>query len=223
MTATTPSQVVVAIDAMFGPDRNELALAPGDLLELNRCRASLELAASFWERGQEAQAARQVGGRDPVERIRRLLASCPDEVPPEVDLPFVDALDVRIGIEDLIRTAWTNYRVGEWSGATVFAGTAIEALLLWLVRTRGGDVPVAAAPEQDPLNRASFEELIKRAEAAQLLDAATLDQIRGGQAARNLIHPGRSIRLGRLCSRGTSLVALSAFYILVEDLAKRAR
>lgn len=243
-----PSLVVDAIEAMFGPSRTELdsrymssthapevrtllamideipselmTLGPATLLEFNRCRATLAFAAAIWEKGIGGFQPGQVGGKDPIERIRRLLATCPDEIPPEIELPFVTEIEVRNGIEELVKTAWTNYRVAEWAGATVFAGTAIEALLLWLVRRQqDGQTPID--PDQDPLNKLRFEDLVKRTEEGKWLNKSTIEQIRHGQAARNLIHPGRSIRLGKTCNRATSLTAFAAFYSLAEDLGKR--
>src|SRR4051812_46375928 len=135
MPNVLPSQVVAAIDSMFGPNRNELdgraighnysaevrALLslldelPRDLidlpftdyLELSRCRAALVTSLALWNVG-DVQRARDVGGKDPVERIRRLLKQCHDELPPpEPELPFIADMDVRLGIEDRIRAAWT--------------------------------------------------------------------------------------------------------------------
>jgi hypothetical protein len=36
---------------------------------------------------------------------------------------------------------------------------------------------------------------------------------------RNLIHPGRSIRLGEKCNRGTAYTALAALEHVVNDLS----
>jgi len=189
------------------------------MLDLARCRSTLAYALALWEKGIGSTTAKQVGGRDPVERIRRILLTCPDELPPEIDMPFIEDIEVRGGIEHVVRTAWANYRIGEWAGATVFAGAAAEAVLLWLVRARRSEEPPAGDPKMDPFNKLHLDDLIKRAAAEQWLDTATTSQLRQAQDARNLIHPGRAFRLEKECSRGTALTAFAALYLLIEDLA----
>jgi hypothetical protein len=183
MPKILPSQVVSAIDSMFGPSRNELdshavtnvyraeahALlglldeVPGDLidlpytdyLEFSRCRAVLSTSLALWN-GGDARPARDVGGKDAVERIRRLMKQCHDELPsPEPELPFIADDDIRLGIEDRIRAAWTDLSAREWMGATVFAGAALEALLLWGLK----QVSLTNAPKR-PLDQLHLADLI---------------------------------------------------------------
>jgi hypothetical protein len=114
--------------------RGLVDLASRDNLELLRCRGALASALARWNSGDHAPA-RDVGGRDPVERIRQLMIQCQDELPPaEPELPFISEPDVRLGIEDRIHAAWTDFNAREWMGATVIAGAALEALLLWALR-----------------------------------------------------------------------------------------
>jgi hypothetical protein len=42
-----------------------------------------------------------------------------------------------------------------------------------------------------------------------------------GLSRRNLIHPGRAIRTGQECYKGTATVALGTLYCVIEDLARR--
>ena len=107
-----------------------------DYLEFSRCRAVLATSLARWNVG-DIQRARGVGGKDAVERIRRLMKQCLDEPPPlEPELPFIADADVRLGIEDRIRAAWVDFNAREWMGATVFAGAALEALLLWALKQK---------------------------------------------------------------------------------------
>jgi hypothetical protein len=46
----------------------------------------------------------------------------------------------------------------------------------------------------------------------------TAQQARLGKDFRNLIHPGRASRLGKICDRGTALSALAAVEHVVRDL-----
>ena len=68
--------------------------------------------------------ANSVGGKDVIERIRRLMLKCHDQLPPrEPELPFIADEDARLGIEDRIQAAWTDFHAREWMGATVLGGT----------------------------------------------------------------------------------------------------
>jgi hypothetical protein len=133
MPKILPSQLVSAIDSMFGPARNELDsravthayrveiqallglldevpselvdLSSADYLEFSRCRAVLATSLALWNVG-DTRPARDVGGKEAVERIRRPLKQCHYELPPpEPGLPFITDSVVRFGIEDRIRAA----------------------------------------------------------------------------------------------------------------------
>jgi hypothetical protein len=122
-----PSQLVEAIDSLFGPNRTELDgravthvyraevhallallddvprelidLRSGDYLEFTRCRAVLATSLVRWNLG-DITPARDVGGKDSVERIRRLMKQCDDELPPaEPELPFISDADWRDDID----------------------------------------------------------------------------------------------------------------------------
>jgi hypothetical protein len=68
--------------------------------------------------------------------LRVLLAKCPDEAPSPgtAELLFVTDADLRESIQRDISAANQDAVNGEWKGATVLAGSAIEALLLWAVQ-----------------------------------------------------------------------------------------
>jgi hypothetical protein len=137
-----PSQIIVAIDSLFGPSRNELDgraithnyrpevgallslleevpsdlidLSSVDYLEFTRCRAVLATSIARWNLGDTAPA-RDVGGKDAIERIRRLIQKCHDELPPAVpELAFISDSDTRLGIEDRIQAAWTDFNARHW-------------------------------------------------------------------------------------------------------------
>lgn len=243
MPKVLPSQIVSAIDGMFGPNRPEIDsgaitniyraevhallnlldevpgelidLASMDYLEFSRCRAVLATSLALWNVG-DARPVRNVGGKDALERIRRLMKQCHDELlPPEPELPFIVDTDVRLGIEDRIRAAWTDFNAREWMGATVFAGAALEALLLWALK----QVKLTNAPKL-PLDRLHLADLINLAASNSVIDAATEQQSGLAKDARNLIHPGRALRSGEACNKATALAALAAVYRLIEQLRK---
>jgi hypothetical protein len=243
MPRILPSQLVSAIDSMFGAGRNEIYsdaitnryraevhallglldevpselidLPTTDYLEFSRCRAVLSTSLALWNVG-DGRPARDVGGKDPIERIRRLMKQCHDELPPAApELPFIADDDIRLGIEDRIRAAWTDFNAREWMGTTVFAGAALEALLLWALKQR----PLTDMPER-PLDQLHLTDLIGLAASNGLIDAATEQQAGLAKDARNLIHPGRALRSGDACNKATALAALAAVYRLIEQLKK---
>jgi hypothetical protein len=243
MPKILPSQVVSAIDVMFGSNRNELDgrsvahtyraevhallglldevpselfdLSSADYLEFSRCRAVLATSLALWN-ADDPRPARDVDGKDAVERIRRLMKQCHDEPsPPEPELPFIADTDIRFGIEDRIRAAWTDFNAQEWMGATVFAGAALEALLLWALK----QVPLANTSKR-PLDRLHLTDLISLAASNGVIDAGTEQQAGLAKDARNLIHPGRALRSGEACNKATALAALAAVYRLIEQLKK---
>jgi len=174
----------------------------------------LSTSLALWN-GGDGRPARDVGGKDPVERIRRLMKQCHDELPsPEPELPFIVDDDIRFGIEDRIRAAWTDFNAREWMGATVFAGAALEALLLWALKQR----PLANMPKR-PLDQLHLTDLISLAASNDLIDTGTEQQAGLAKDARNLVHPGRALS-GDACNKATALAALAAVYRLIEQLKK---
>jgi hypothetical protein len=191
-----------------------------EYVELSRCRAVLATTLARWNVGDDAHWAKEVGGKDPIERIRRLILQCHDQFPPpEPELPFIADMDLRLGIEDQIRAAWTNFNAREWMGATVFAGTALEALLLWAVKHK------SQGRAGKGMRRKSFDEmylseLIQEAEANRLVSAETRSQACLATDARNLLHPGKVARSGVACSKATALTALAGVYRVADDLKR---
>lgn len=245
MPSILPSHVVAAIDSMFGPNRNELDIravkhiykvqvhallamldeVPPELIDLNaseylefsQCRAVLATKLPAWNLG-DISPANDVGGKDVIERIRRLMLKCRDQLPPpEPELPFIADDDTRLGIEDRIQAAWTDFNAREWMGATILAGHVIEALLLWALKKKGGIAPLKKSPDELHLH-----DLIAEAEKHRLITAECKQLAGLAKDARNLIHPGKATRSGTTCSKATALIALSAVYRIAEDLKSRA-
>ena len=60
---------------------------------------------------------------------------------------------------------------------------------------------------------------IKVARHLALIEDDTEKQADLARGFRNLIHPGRSARLAKVCDRGTALSALAAVELIVRDLS----
>jgi hypothetical protein len=82
--------------------------------------------------------------QDAVQRMREILVACRDDPLPQGAsiLPFISDPDLRDSIARDIRAADDALSHGEWKGATVLAGSAIEALLHW--RLQGEPKPALA-------------------------------------------------------------------------------
>ena len=94
------------------------------------------------------------------------MKQCHDELPPaEAELPFITDEDIRLGVEDRIHAAWVDFNAREWMGATVFAGAALEALLLWSLKR----VTLTETPKR-PLDELHLTDLIRLAVMNRLID-----------------------------------------------------
>jgi hypothetical protein len=241
MPKILPSQIVAAIDSLFGPNRNELDsgairhvyraevftllamldqvpselidLGANDYLEFGRCRAVLATSLPGWNLGDLAPV-KAVGGKDAIERIRRLMKQCHDEMPPAApELTFIADMDTRLGIEDRIRAAWTDFDAREWMGATVLSGAALEALLLWALK----QIALSKQPKRS-LDELHLEDLIQLAVSNGIIDESTRQQASLAKDARNLIHPGKAQRSGNECNKAAALTAFAAVYRVAEAL-----
>lgn len=241
MPSILPSHIVSAIDIMFGTNRNEIDghavrhinkaqvhallsmldevppalidLNAQDYLEFSQCRAVLATKIPAWNLG-DISPANSVGGKDVIERIRRLMLKCRDHLPPpEPELPFIAEDDTRLGLEDRIRAAWIDFNAREWMGATILAGHVIEALLLWAVKNNGGTTPFKKSPDELHLH-----DLIAEAQKRGVITLECKQLAELANDARNLIHPGKATRSGTACSKATALTALSAVYKIAEGL-----
>jgi hypothetical protein len=102
----------------------------------------------------------------------------------------------------------------------VLAGSAAEALLLWAI-TNKKDIEVEAArsaaiPNASPdPNRWDLDGYIKVAKTLPLIEDETERQADIARGFRNLIHPGRSARLAKVCNRGTAHSVLAAVEFII--------
>jgi hypothetical protein len=193
---------------------DELITVPfADYTEYLQCQSSLTSALSVWGVGDQGPPARSSSGKDPVEHIRRILLICPDENPPPYpDLTFISDDNARANVQQDIRAAWIDFKSEEWKGATVFATTAVEALLFWALKRR------TDVREPERLDKQHLAEYIDEAERLGVIVKATADQARLATDARNLIHAGKMARTGLTCTKATALAALAALEAVLGHL-----
>lgn len=77
---------------------------------------------------------------------------------------------------------------------------------------------LVAGTSKKPLAEWSLGEYIYGAEQLGLIENDTAALAGQAQNFRNLIHPGRSVRLGTNCDKGSGLAALAAVELVVRDL-----
>jgi len=263
MPRVVPSDVAAAAERMFpdmlvgypniGPDAvpSLVALArlvesvPIELLTLEPSRYAALLASVEYLRAlADAFIARRdpislnlPGHREnPIALIRNAMAACPDEAPPSgtTALSFISHADLRDSVRLDISAAYSALTGGEWKGATVLAGSAVEALLLWALQERekskSGDVAGAVSAlvkaktlKTDPGpdlegQRWHLHEYVEVAAHLRIIKPDTAIQVRLAKDARNLIHPGRAARAGQKCNRVTALTAITAVEAVARDL-----
>jgi hypothetical protein len=182
-------------------------------------------------RGQEATRLLSPEQADAIRGIREALAKCPDESPglTTSELNFINDLRLRTNLRNdfgAVNRALSN---GEWKAATVLAGSAIEALLLWGLQTQQAPAVAAAVTtlvanhtlrRQPPaaLESWNLHEYIEVAADLGVIKPDTATQSRLAKDFRNLIHPGRAQRLGQTCDRATALSAVAGMEHVVRDL-----
>jgi hypothetical protein len=169
-----------------------------------------------------------------VSVVRHALVKCPDEspAPTTTELVFIADQDLRQSIRLDISAANANFGNGEWKGATVLAGAAVEALLLWAIQDHEHHHPgsiaaavapllaahtVTKAPASNP-EKWELHEYTEVAAALSIVKPETAAQVRQARNFRNLIHPGRAARLGQRCDKGTAHAALAAVELVARDL-----
>jgi hypothetical protein len=162
------------------------------------------------------------------------MAACPDEATASGTAPlsFIGDPELRESIRLDISAAHRDLAQGEWKGATVLAGAAVEALLLWAVQqheqSNPGSIATASAslvaahilgpqPHAQP-ERWNLHEYVEVSAHLGLIEPETGIQVRQARNFRNFIHPGRATRLGQKCDRGTALSSLAAVELVVRDL-----
>lgn len=170
--------------------------------------------------------------QNPLEIIRAALAKCPDESPALAtsELKFITDAALRTNLRIDIGAVNRALSDGEWKAATVLAGSAIEALLLWSLSQRpSADISLATAallasgeltrqPDQNP-ERWDLHEFTEVAANLNIIKKDTHTETRLAREFRNLIHPGRAQRLGQICDRGTALASVAALDHVVRDLS----
>jgi hypothetical protein len=186
---------------------------------------------------KESQPAWNYGaGENPVGLVVTALKKCPDEYPPPETkaLLFVDDVALRDSIRNDVGAVDRAITNNEWKAATVFSGSAIEALLFWKISKYEHSEVIFAVDDLDKLqkfarlggrpgsqiDRWQLGQLILVAEKLNCISAATACAAHLARDFRNLIHPAKSVRTGAVSNRGTAYNAAGALEHVVGDLSR---
>src|SRR5260370_2407758 len=146
------------------------------------------------------------------------------------ELNFITDPDLRTNLRNDIGAINRALAHGEWKAATVLAGSAAEALLLWALRQRqASDITSAITaarasgnmtsnPDPNDLDRWNLHECIEVSAELGIIKPNTAKQTRLAKDFRNFIHPGVAQRLGEKCDRATALSAVAGMQHVVRDL-----
>jgi hypothetical protein len=142
------------------------------------------------------------------------------------DPAFVTDPELRADLHRDLGEANRALQNGEWKATTVLAGSIVEALLLWALQTRktptdiqNATAALGKAVNARPLDRWDLFELIESAHDTDLIGASTKAAADQAKDFRNLIHPGRAMRLAKKCNRATALLGMGAVEAVIVDLS----
>jgi hypothetical protein len=180
------------------------------------------VAANFIEQVQGPQAT-SLNGRE-ITRLYQVLRHCPDQAVPATvtSLAFVTDPDsqgaLRSDLAEVERALIDN----EWKSATVVAGSVVEALLLWALNQRRSAALAAGSALSNPtpaqLEYWNLHQYLEVSHGLGVIQDDTAAQLRLAKDFRNLIHPGRAIRLAKTCDRATARAAAAAVDFVIRDL-----
>ena len=230
----TPESVpaLLAVVALVDAVPPELVtLRPDQYVELLAALAYMRAASEAFTSRRVIMFAIPGYDRNPVAIVRAAMAACPDEAPTPgtTELSFITEPDLRDSIRLDISAANSDLAQGEWKGATVLAGSAVEALLLWALQDHQKKMPdditaaIAAMLKSNPGTDLDgqgwhLHQYVTVAAHLKIITPDTAKAVELAKDARNLVHPGRSSRLGQKCDRGTALSALAAVEAVARDL-----
>jgi hypothetical protein len=129
---------------------------------------------------------------------------------------FISDKDFRQSLESDYKEMRANIEGGAWKSAQVIAGSVVEALLVEHLIS----FPVTGGTGKEPL-KLDLAEAIAVCRDAKVLTPRTADLCSVVRSYRNLIHPGRLVRLDEpRPSKESASIALSLVELITEELAR---
>lgn len=192
-------------------------------------RAGLERAQSMELRERQLMGVPplkpiRAGWDNPIGVVRTAFEKCADEAPhPKTpDLPFIKDEELKMSLRSDLDQAYRALEGEQWKSAAVMSGAVLESLLLWKLTESWPSVAVFAgqrrlSPQPERWDLADY---IVVASDAKLITEDVRKQCELCKDFRNLIHPGRGIRLQQRATRGRALAALAAVELVIEVLSR---
>lgn len=129
---------------------------------------------------------------------------------------FITSQDFRKSLEADYHELTSCFDTGSWKSVHVLAGSIVEAILIdYLVADRH-------VSWEDAL-KLDFGQAIKRCNDAGMISQKTVELSTVIKGYRNLIHPGRLIRLGETVDASSAKVAQALVDIVLDEVAKQRR
>lgn len=233
------SKVLAILDLIERIPNDLLILEPTEYSQFLIAISVLKNQVDEWNsRGNTGKLTRisGLGELNPITIVRRALVQCADEAiyTESNELDYISDIKLRDNIwGDIsgVRRALANQ---EWKAATVLAGSAIEALLLWSLSAKSEvdikDVVTSLITsgifDKKPAKLKenwNLYQYIFVCQELELISDKTKTQALLAKDFRNLIHPGRYARLGQICDRGTAFTAVAGIENVLRDLDKNNR
>lgn len=232
--ASVVAGLLSMIDALPG---RLLTLSARPLAEFVEAVEALRMAVAAWNGGEKNYVLDHLPGPvhwNPVSVIRKVLSGLADQAP-ALSVPalaFVEDPALRESLRVDITSADSALNSGEWKAATVLAGSVVEALLLDTLKVHEHAQPgtviaaVSVLQQEGTLAKAAakdleqwdLHQLTEVASELKCITEATAQQCRLCRGFRNLVHPGRALRLAQVCDRATALSAVAAMEHVIRDL-----
>jgi hypothetical protein len=219
------ASILALIDSI--PD----GLLPLNSEQLARFIEARTTISTFVETSQVQGVHTKVLAGSHVKTLREVLTQCPDHAVPATvaTLAFIQPQELRDGLRADIASVEASLREADWKPATVMAGSVIEALLLWALQrlppqTVAGQLGALVSsgtvskPRDPALEYWDLHHYIEVAAALDVIKAGTAAQLRIAKDFRNLIHPGRALRLAQKPDRGATLAAAAGLEFVIRDL-----
>jgi hypothetical protein len=248
MTKVVPSQVVALIDQVFPHVQTTpkfpvysgsaaslstivslvddipeelIAISGEDYADLVHGLESLAHSVDRWNQRGGDDPPNFIKDKSPIAIVREMLAKCPDQSPSPATaaLAFITDSALRDSIRVDLSTASSALHNGEWKAATVLAGSAVEALLLWVIQSHAAQLAALSNKPRGTPEGWGLGDLIDVAERLNVIERNTAAQARLAKNFRNLIHPGRIQRTQEVCDRATALTALASAELVVRDIS----
>jgi len=127
---------------------------------------------------------------------------------------FISEEDFRSSLEQDYRELIAAMEARAWKAAHVLAGSIVEAVLIDYLMWSG----YQKRSSSDPL-RMSLAQIISVCRQENILSEKTEHLSHAIRSYRNLIHPGRSIRLGETATENGAKIAQALAEIIIEEIA----